>query len=256
MSVTITTIQPQDSIASSRLTLNSNFSALKAGVDAVHLLLNPTTAILSGVKSVVINDNAVSSSTSILQVGKGSSLLGNVIMGTTGASTSVLVNGNGGFTIVQSSVTMGIGNLTLQSATSLANFGGHVSTAMENRQPGLATAFSGIISLTGATGINVAGLKYVVLKNDSILSGMTASLSAGSAGQVLEIFHTLGASAYPILIDTTNFYGLTGPIAMTYSNDTLKAVYDGVSWYLLGYNAASFATSVGATLSSITFTTV
>ena len=68
MSVTITTIQPQDSIASSRLTLNSNFSALKAGIDAVQVLLDPTTSVLSGVKSATINDNAVSSSTTIFQV--------------------------------------------------------------------------------------------------------------------------------------------------------------------------------------------
>ena len=62
MAVTITTIQPQDSIASSRLTLNSNFASLKAGVDSLQVLLNPSTSVLAGVKSATINDSAVASS--------------------------------------------------------------------------------------------------------------------------------------------------------------------------------------------------
>ena len=41
MAVTITTIQPQDSIASSRLTLNSNFSSLKAGINLLRKKKSP-----------------------------------------------------------------------------------------------------------------------------------------------------------------------------------------------------------------------
>ena len=260
MSVTISTIQAQDSIASSRLTLNSNFSALKAGIDSVHLLLDPTTAILSGVKSVVINDNAVPSSTSILQVGKGSSLLGNVIMGTTGATTSVLVNGNGGFTIVQSNLILGNGNLNLSSASSVASFGGHLSVQNENRLPGVANAFASMWGLTQQTLVTLSNCKYLVVTNGATTAGtgMTAQLPAGSTGQVLEIFHIKGASGYPVWIkpSVNDFYGLTGPIQMSETGDTIKLIYDGTLWYLWSYNPSSFATSGGATGSSITFSTI
>jgi hypothetical protein len=255
MAVTITTIQPQDSIASSRLTLNSNFSSLKAGIDAVQLLLDPTTSVLSGVKSAIINDNAVALSSTIFQVGKGSSLLGNVIMGTIGASTSVLMNGNGGVTINQPNVVITSGNLSLNGTTSLASFAGHVSVAKEVRLPGSATAFASIIGLTSSvtTTVLVTDKKYIVLRNDSISAGLTASLSAGNLGQVVEIFHVRGT--FPVAIDALNFSGLTGGINLTKTGDTLKCVYDGASWYLWSYSAASFAGAIGATNSSVTFTT-
>jgi hypothetical protein len=254
MAVTITTIQPQDALASSRLTINSNFAALKAGVDSLQVLLDPTTFILSGVRSCTINDNNVSFSTSIFQVGKGSSLLGNVIMGTTGASTSVLINGNGGVTIDQSSITLTTGNLTLSSASSVATFGGDISVGKEFRAPGLATAFGSVTGLISSVSITVTDLKYLVISNASTTGGHTASLSAGAAGQVLEIFHQIGASAFPVYIDTTNFSGLTGPITLTATADTLKCVYDGAAWYLMNYSPSSFAT--GGTTSSITFATI
>jgi hypothetical protein len=259
MAVTITTIQPQDSIASSRLTLNSNFAALKAGVDSLQVLLDPSTSILSGVKSATINDNAVSSSTTIFQVGKGSALLGNVIMGTTGASTSILINGNGGVTVDQSSITLTTGNLTLSSATSLASMGGHISVAKENRQPGVAAAFAAIIGLTSSstTAVPVTDKKYIVLRNDGIVAGLTASLNSGSAaGQVIEIYHILGPSAYPVYIDTLNVYGLTGGITLSRTGDTLKCVWEGASWYLWNYSPSSFGATSGATASSIRFTTL
>ena len=252
MSVTITQIQPSDAIASSRLTLNSNFSALQAGINAVQLLLDPTAAVLQGVKSATINDNSQSFNTSIFIVGKGSSLLGNVIMGTTGASTSVLVNGNGGVSFTNSSLTLGTGNLSLSSSSSVASFAGNVVVSNELDLPGVATAFSGVVSLTGPTTIaTVAGLKYLVLSNNSTVSGVTASFPAGSSGQALNVFQLLGASGYPLLINTTNFYGLTGSIQMTNTGDTFTAVYDGGKWYLWNYSPASFAQ--GGTASSITF---
>ena len=257
MAVTITTIQPQDSIASSRLTLNSNFSSLKAGIDAVQLLLDPTTSVLSGVKSAIINDNAVALSSTIFQVGKGSSLLGNVIMGTIGASTSVLMNGNGGVTINQPNVVITTGSLSLNGTTSLASFAGHVSVSKEVRLPGSATAFASIIGLTSSvtTTVLVTDKKYIVLRNDSISAGLTASLSAGNLGQVVEIFHVKGASGFPVAIDALNFSGLTGGISLTKTGDTLKCVYDGAAWYLWSYSAASFAGAAGATSSSVKFTT-
>jgi len=257
MAVTITTIQPQDSIASSRLTLNSNFASLKAGVDSLQVLLDPTTAILTGVKSATVNDSAVPTSTTIFQVGKGSALLGNVIMGTTGASTSVLVNGTGGYTIDQSSLTLTSGNLTLSGSSSLASLAGHLSVAKELRVPGVATAFAAVFGLTGNATISVADRKYIIVRNDGIATGLTATLSAGSAtGQMIEIYHIRGASGFPINFSTTNVYGLTGSLTMKDTGDTIKMVYDSPYWYLWNYSPSSFATAGGATVSSITFTTV
>jgi hypothetical protein len=256
MAVTITTIQPQDSIASSRLTLNSNFASLKAGVDSLQVLLNPSTSVLTGVKSATINDSAVASSTTIFQVGKGSALLGDVIMGTTGASTSILVNGSGGVTVDQSSLTLTAGNLTLSSVSSLGSFAGHLSIGKEFRLPGVATAFSAVFGLTASsTTITMADRKYVILRNDAG-AGLTASLSAGTSGQVIEIYHIRGASGYPVYVNASNFYGLTGSITMTRTGDTIKCVYDSPYWYLWNYAASSFAAAGGSTASSITFTTL
>jgi len=254
MAVTITTIQPQDALSSSRLTINANFSALKAGIDSVQTLLNPSTYTLSGVKSATINDNAVPFSTSIFQVGKGSSLLGNVILGTVGASTSVLINGTGGVTVDQASVTLTSGNLTLSSSGSVINANGNLRVSKELRLPGLSTAYSAIVGLTGAASVNISTMKYLVLKNNSTTGEQTATLSAGNQGQVLEIFHSLGTPGHPVKIATTNFYGLTGGISLTRTADVIKCVYDGTAWYLLNYSPSSFA--AGGATSSITFATV
>jgi hypothetical protein len=257
MAVTITTIQPQDSIASSRLTLNSNFSALKAGIDNVQVLLDPTTSILTGVKSATINDSTLPLSNVIFQVGKSSVLAGSVTMGTIGASSSVLINGVNGVTISQSSLTLTTGNIILSGVSSLVDLKGHISVSNEQRLPGLATAFSGLIGLTNTstTTINVANLKYLVISNASLsTTGLTASLLNGNLGQVLEIYHHIGASGGPVNFDVTNFQGLTGSLIMKASGDTLKCVYDGTKWYLMSYSAASFAT--GGTTSSVRFTTV
>ena len=254
MAVTITTIQPQDSLASSRLTLNSNFASLKAGIDSVQVLLNPTTSVLSGVKSATINDNAVPFSTSIFQVGKGSSLLGNAILGTVGASTSVLINGTGGVTVDQSSMTLTNGTLNLSSTTSLANFAGNASVGKEFRLPGVANAFSGLIGVTGTATVAVTTLKYLVLSNATSTGAQTVLLTSGTNGQVLEIFHQVGASGFPINIDALNFEGLTGSITMNNTSDTLRCVFDGAKWYLMNYSPSSFAT--GGTTSSISFTTI
>ena len=252
MSVTITTIQPQDSIAASRLTINSNFNSLKTGIDSVQTLLDPTTSALTGVKAATINNSAYSISQTVFQVGQGSSLLGNVIMGTTGAATSVLINGTGGVTVAQGSQTLSVGNLTLSGSSSIGAFGGHLSVANELRLIGSANAFSNMVSLTASGSIPVTNLKYLVIKNSSTTTGVTASLGNGNPGQVVEIFHALGASGYPVTLSTTNFYGLTGGVKLTQTGDTLKCVYDGSKWYLWSYNPASFANALTATLKKIT----
>ena len=255
MSISITTIQPQDSIAASRLTLNSNFSSLKTGIDAVQTLLNPADYTLSGVKSITVTNSALPLSSSVLQVGKGASIYGDVIMGTTGASTSVVINGNNGVSITQSTLTLGLGNLVM-SSTSTAILNGNLSVGKEVRLPGANTAFSTVVGLTQTTPISVTDKKYLVITNGSTAStvGLTATLLTGSAGQVLEIFHIKGPSG-PVQIDATNFYGLTGSVTLTQTGDTLKVVFDGTNWYMWNYSASSFATAGGATVSSISFTT-
>ena len=253
MAVTITTIQPTDSIASSRLTLNSNFSALQSGINSVQLLLDPVASVLSGVKSATISNLAVSYSVSVFSVGQGSALQGNLITGTIGASTSVLMNGNGGVTIDQSTLTLNSGNLVLSNSSSLLTVGGDISVSQEFRLPGIAAAFAAIVGMTANTTINVANLKYLIIKNNSTTVGLTATIGAGNLGQVLRISHALGASGKGAFINASNFSGLTGSIAMYKSGDSINAIYDGTAWYLTSYSAASYA--AGGATSSVTFTT-
>lgn len=240
MSVPITTIQGSDNVGLSRLTINTNFAALKAASDAVTALLDPDTLALSGVKSVTIDDSASPLTSAILSVSKGAAILGKVTMGTIGASTSVLINGNGGVALSEANLTIALGNIDIQAATSLLDAGGHFNLDGELRLPGVAAAYSGQIGLTSAAGYSlpVSSKKFITITNGATNSaatyGMTASLQAGSAGQSLEIFHVQGASG-PVRISTTNFYGLTGSIVMTQTGDLIKCFYEGSSWYLWDY---------------------
>jgi hypothetical protein len=252
MAVPITTIQGSDNVALSRLTINANFSALKAASDAVTALLNPSTFTLSGVKSVQIDDSAAALSSSILSVSKGASILGNLTLGTLASPTSVLVNGTGGVTLAEASLNVTLGNVTISAAGSLLNLGGAININGEFRSPGISTAESNMIGLTSSTtySINPTGYnKYVFLSNGSTASiavpGLTASLGVGATGQVVELYHVKGPSG-SVYIDTTNFVGLTGPITMTETGDKIKCIYEGGSWYLWDANPA-FIYSAGAT---------
>jgi hypothetical protein len=261
MAVSITTILGTDAVSSSRLTINSNFSALKSAIDAVTELLNPTTYAISGIKSAVIDDAAMNYANTIFQVGKGSALLGNVILGTTGASTTVLLNGTGGFTIVDATLNMTNGNLNLNSTSSVLTLAGHLSVSKEARYPGISTAFSSMISLTSTStySISPSGLKYIIVKNGSTASfsvnGLTASLASGVTGQKIEIYHSKGPSG-PFKLQTTNFTGVTGSIVMRETGDKITCVWEASSWYLWDYTPAyNYGATAGATgTSSITFT--
>jgi hypothetical protein len=265
MAVPITIIQGSDNVALSRLTMNANFTALKAASDAVTALLNPQLFTLSGVKSVVIDDSAQALSTSILTVTKGASILGNLTFGTIAANTSVVINGVGGVSISESSLSIPLGNLTVGSgatASSLLTAGGNFQLNGQFRSPGLASSQSSMISLTSTATYNITPTavnnKYVFVSNGSTSSlspfGLTVSLGAGATGQMIEIYHILGPSG-PVRIDTTNFIGatgigLTGPIILTRSGDKIKCLYEAPGWYLWDVEPAYM---YGAT-SSISYT--
>jgi hypothetical protein len=237
MAVSITTIQGSDNVGLSRLTINANFAALKAASDAVTALLDPTTASLSGVKSVQIDNAASALSSSIFSVSKGASILGNMTLGTIGASTSVSIRGTGGVSISEGSLSIGLGNLSMVSTSLLT--GGNVSVVGEKRAPGLATAFTNTVGLTGNVSVAVATKKYIVLSNTTP-AGLTATLQSGSAdGQVVEIYHTLGATGGVVSINTNNFVGLTGGIQMTETGDKLECIYDSGNWYLWDYTEST-----------------
>lgn len=246
--VSITTMQGSDNVGLSRLTINSNFAALKAAADGVMALLDPIALTLSGIKSLSIDDASASLSSSILNVSKGGTILGNFIVGTTGQSTSVTMNGTGGFYIVQSNLYLGSGSAYLASNSLLQ--AGNLSVVGEKRAPGFAQSLTGsnYVSLTGPVySAPVQGVKYLIFTNGvtagSGLTGLTASLQAGSQGQEVEIFHVRGASGGPVWIDTTNFsnasgIGLTGGIKMTLSGDKIRCVYDGAAWYMFDYTTS------------------
>lgn len=253
MAVSIQTLLGSENVGLSRLTLNANFAALKAASDAVTALLDPTTLTLSGIKSVTIDNSALGLSSAILSVSKGALILGDLTLGTIGASTSVAIRGNGGINISEGSLTIGVGNLSLSSSSLLTS--GNVSIVGEKRAPGLAAAFAATIGLTNdaaVTALSVSTLKYIIISNGgtgaSALAGLEASLVSGSSGQELELYHTLGASAGPVKIATSNFAGLTGSIILTATGDKIKCIYEGTSWYLWDYTTGT----PGATSISIT----
>lgn len=246
--VSITTMQGSDNVGLSRLTINANFAALKAATDGLMSLLDPIALTLSGIKSLSVDDASASLSSSILNVSKGGTILGNVALGTTGQSTSVTMNGTGGFYIVQSNLYLGSGSMYLASASLLQT--GNISIVGEKRVPGFAASLTGsnYTSLTGPLySIPVQGAKFLIVSNGATsgsgLTGLTASLATGSAGQEVEIFHVAGPSAGPVWIDTTNFsnasgIGLTGGVKMTASGDKLRCIYDGAYWYMLDYTTS------------------
>ena len=261
MAVSITTIQGTDNVALSRLTINSNFSALKAASDAVTALLDPSTYTLSGVKSIQVENSASPLSATILSVGKGAAIMGNLTLGTVAQPTTVSIIGTGGVSIASSSITIGTGNLSLSSETSLLSLGGNMSIAGQYRSTGLSMSKSNMISLTASsTPVSVAGAynnKYVFVTNGSTAStaplGVSCSLVEGTAGQVIEIYHVLGPSG-PVKIDTTNFTGLTGPIQLNCEGDVIKCVYEGGYWNLWEAIPAEFATGPTYSVPSIEYT--
>jgi hypothetical protein len=271
MAVPITTIQGSDNVALSRLTINANFSALKSASDAVTALLNPTTYTLSGVKSVQIDDAAVSLSSSILSVSKGATILGNLTLGTLASATSVLINGTGGVTIAEGSLSLGATTSTLSAGGNLTVGGSSLFSGMI-RKPGISNAEAFMLGTTGPSTITVSPsnpnyTKYVFLTNGATGStaGMTASIAPGATGQVLEIYHVLGPAGGVVNIDTTSNFGvggtgvgLTGPITMTRNGDVVKLVYEG-GWYLWEAIPSTVygATGSGATApTSISYTRI
>jgi hypothetical protein len=257
MSVPITTIQGSDNVGLSRLTINTNFAALKAASDEVTALLDPSTLTLSGIKSVTIDDTSLPLTSAILAVSKGASILGVVTLGTIGASTSVLINGNGGVALSEANLTIALGNFDLQSATSLADLGGHLNLDGELRLPGVSTAFASSIGLTSATpyAIPVSSKKYLVVTNGATNSaapfGLTASLQTGSAGQVVELYHVAGASG-PVRLSwqTTNATSVS-------INGITQTQVDGSAIFQVGPNTTTFTlTASGPTGTTTTQVTV
>jgi len=250
--VSITTIQGSDNVGLSRLTINANFSALQSTLNSVCELLDPKALTLTGINSLQVSNSASSLSSVVLSVGNAASILGNTTLGTVGASTSVSIVGTGGVSISQSSLTLGSGNLTLSNSSSLLSASGAVSFSGEYRAPGVATAFSSIVSLTSSTprSVPVAGIQYLIVTNGGTGSdapaGYPMTLQSGSAaGQVVEIYHLKGPSG-PVNITASNFAGLTGSIVLSSTGDKLKCIYDGGSWYLWDFTNGQITGATGS----------
>lgn len=235
MALSITTIQGSDNVGLSRLTINTNFAAVKAVSDAVTALLDPDAQSLTGIKLLQVDNAASALSSAIFSVSKSATILGNLSTGSVGASTSVSIKGTGGVSVDSGNLTVGLGNVTLSGTSSLLNANGAVSFNGEIRVPGVATAFINTVGLTSSTttSIPVAGLKYIVVSTVAPnATGLTATLTNGTQGQEIEIYHAIGASGAPVFIDATNFVGLTGRITMQATGDKIKCIYDTTGWYL------------------------
>lgn len=245
-----------DNVGLSRLIINRNFSAIKAVVDALTDLLNPDTLSLSGIKSLTVENTAVTLSDSILNIGKGATILGDVKIGTPGSSLSGLtLRGTAGMNITEGSLTVTLGNVTLDAVTSLLNAKGHVSFGKEIRMPGISSAFSSYVGLTNTssvTAVSPAGMKYLVISNIGSTESVAMSLDPGTTGQVVEIYHALGTAGGPVSIDVSSGWaGVTGSIEFTETGDKIKCVYESSSWYLWDFTPNSAMSG-----SSLTFTRV
>jgi len=248
MAISITQLLGTDNVALSRLTINANFNALKAGYDAMATLLNPDLSSLN-VKSIQVDNTASSLSATIFSVSKGASILGNLTVGTTGQATTVTVNGTGGVNISNASLILTNGNLALSNAASLFSTAGNLSVSGGLRLPGLTTSQSNAVTLAASgTTIDVTTPehnKYVFLSNGSTAAAtpLSCAIGTGAAGQVLEIFHVLGPSG-PSSITTTNFSGITGDIIFHANGDKIKCIFEGGSWHLVEAIPAQYVSSI------------
>lgn len=134
MAVTITEILETDEIAASRITLNNNFSALKAAVDTVtDTYLDTTTGDLS-VNSATIQKLATDPFTTVgLTVENSASIVGNLGVGQTTTTNSLVVT-NG--------ITVSGGNISLTNSANKISSTGGFSVAGSFVQPGFSNGFT------------------------------------------------------------------------------------------------------------------
>lgn len=133
MSVTITEILETDEIAASRVTINNNFSALKAGVDGItDNYINPTTGAAT-LKSVTIQKLATDPLTTIgLDVENSANIDGNLgVAGTATITTAVVTAG----------VTVSGGDFSLTNAANKISTAGNLSVGGSTIQTGFSDAF-------------------------------------------------------------------------------------------------------------------
>jgi hypothetical protein len=134
MSVTITEILETDEIASSRITINNNFSALKTAVDTVtDNYLDTTTGDLT-VNGVTVQKLSTDPYTTIgLDVENSGNIDGNLGVGQTLTTNSLVVT-NG--------ITVSGGNINLTNSANKISSAGGISVAGSYIQTGFSNAFT------------------------------------------------------------------------------------------------------------------
>lgn len=133
MSVTITEILETDEIAASRITINNNFSALKAGVDGItDNYINPTTGAAT-LKSVTVQKLATDPLTTIgLDVENSANIDGNLGVGETATINAA---------VVTSGLTVSGGDMSLTNSANKISTAGNFSVAGSVIQTGFSDAF-------------------------------------------------------------------------------------------------------------------
>lgn len=133
MSVTITEILETDEIAASRITINSNFSALKTGVDGITDNYINTTTGAGTLNSLTVQKLATDPLTTIgLDVENSANVEGNLGVGETATVNSL---------IVTSGATVSGGDIALTNSANKISTAGGLSIAGSIVQTGFSDAF-------------------------------------------------------------------------------------------------------------------
>lgn len=163
MAVTITEILETDEIAASRVTLNTNFSALKSAVDGItDNYLNPTTGNLT-VNAVTVEKLSTDPLTTIgLQVQNSADVDGNLGVGQTLTSNAI---------ISTAGVTVSGGDIALTNSANKISTAGGLSVAGSVVQTGFSNGFipaydqASYATVTGTVGnLSTAGSSVFLLQ--------------------------------------------------------------------------------------------
>ncbi|HOF06451.1 MAG TPA: hypothetical protein PKY44_00260 [Bacteroidales bacterium] len=261
MAINISIIESKTNLAASRLLINSNFSALKNGIDNLYSYLDPSTSILNGIKSLTVNDESSSITKSVLNVGNSAQILGNLTIGTSGIDNHITLNGNSNsnFIIQNGDIKIENGNISINGNSyaygnlyigTTGNTGGSINLV------GLSKSFVSPIDITSETSPyaiqSVSGMQGIVLYNNDNTSDIDIILPLASTnGQELYISYIKGNDFAGDIIIKGNLIDTLGTkfIKMSESGDTIKLIGLSTHWILLNYTSISLLK--GLTESSI-----
>lgn len=250
MALNIQEINGSDGLPQSRKTTNSNFSVLKNAVEALNGIVNTENGSISGVYSVSVSNSALSLLSIILNVANSATIAGSLSVGTENNATGISVLGTGSVTITNGNLTLGAGNITLSNNSSTLDLGGTLIVNGMDCRPGISNAFSNNVDASVNATIDVTGRKYLVVTNPttgSVNTALTSPLTTN--GQIIDIvlYNTDNAHG-SVKIGGVKTFGQTNTtnVELKKSGDSIRVVFEGNSWYLIGAMSVSLLTGANS----------